>query len=320
MGDEDFGFDDFGADEGEDFGFDGFDEDDEAAPAEAAAAEPAVADPPATENAASSDASPSKPAPKVIDDDSTAKAKVPCPLELEERRSWDSCTFKWAKLDQTVTKLQLQAMPANKKNAFADGFDRKAGGKGLMIADPNSTTEATIPKLDYEVSYQFRLVALNKHGKSEGPNTESIATLVYSPDRGDKSGWLIKRPNLRGRAGTLRGTRRLSLKKQKPERYFFVLDGALLSWYSQVDAPQEVGFLHINKVKEMSYINEEGTTRLCLHLNDKDETTYELDFPEDPRVGAAETSFKSWLKCLTDARVRSAGLEKATVKTIASER
>ena len=131
----------------------------------------------------------------------------------------------------------------------------------------------------------------------------SYAFLEYSPQRGDISGFLylfeVEKPKTFGR--------RLSLKKKGdgPDRYWFVLDGALLTWYTDVDG-EEAGSIHF---KDVEYVVSEDavsdSNRIVLRKLDKVSINMVAVSirPEIPDSVYA----KSWLTALRKAKDRIGG-------------
>jgi hypothetical protein len=58
---------------------------------------------------------------------------------------------------------------------------------------------------------------------------------------GDKSGWLVIVETKQTLA------RRLSIKKKSPDRFWFVLEGAMLTWFQDVNG-KELGHVHLKSV------------------------------------------------------------------------
>lgn len=75
-----------------------------------------------------------------------------------------------------------------------------------------------------------------------------------------------------------------------PPRY--VLDGKLLSWYNEPEDSEEVGFIHLGKVKEVTSEVKAGSGVLKLHL--KDGKVMELMVESaDPNLSTEDLS-KQW--------------------------
>lgn len=169
--------------------------------------------------------------------DPNVKPVLEAPGEVDHMRHFDSITLKWQSLmGQVVHSLKLEAMPASV--GFANGFDASAqcGGKSAKVKNPLENNFGTINGLEPSTSYVFRMVATNEAGTTTGPVSVPISTLRYAPPRGDKSAWLYVLPDRKKASGVKSIGRRLSLRKFKPTLYFFVLEGALLTWFKEVRA------------------------------------------------------------------------------------
>ena len=233
---------------------------------------------------------------------------VPIPKDVPEKRTHNSITLRWDPLGQGVTKLLVQCMPNPKRRAFSDGFDRseKGGGKIFTLDPAQSTTGLTINDLKETTEYAFRLVAKNPAGFTEGKPL-SVATIPFAPLRGDKSGWLlkldeIKPKNQEEKTGTLRRLSQSMLGKAGPERLWFVLDGALLSWFDKVDGKEE-GYCHLGKLRELSWPSVPGNTKFRLDFNDGKSMIEIGCVSEIPTVSNVEY-FESWTKEITTVRAR----------------
>jgi hypothetical protein len=161
--------------------------------------------------------------------------------EVAHERTYDSVMLKWESLrGQIVHELKLQAMPMDGSGAegdgFGKGFDKARGGVEYKVPDPIGTNVMEVHNLKPETGYVFRAVAKNDAGTTRSPSMAApIKTLRYAPPRGDRSGWLVILPDRRKSGGTVKTLgRRFSLRKRGPDRFFFVLDGTLLSWHKTV--------------------------------------------------------------------------------------
>ena len=163
--------------------------------------------------------------------------------EVPHERSYDSVMLKWGSLrGQIVHELKLQAMPVSDGggadgDGFSKGYDKARGGVELKVPQPLDTNVMKVHNLRPETRYVFRAVAKNEAGTTRSPDMAApIQTLRYAPPRGDRSGWLVVLPDRRKSGGTVKTLgRRFSLRgKRGPDRFFFVLDGTLLSWHKAV--------------------------------------------------------------------------------------
>jgi hypothetical protein len=239
--------------------------------------------------------------------DPNIQPKLEAPREDVSKRSWDTLGFAWEPLMQAVTNVKLQAMPL--PAGFSEGFDSSSNGGGKSVAvkdDPKRATSAIISGLKPETEYVVRIVAKNPAGVTDGPLTAAIPTTRFSPPRGDKSAWLMLLPDYSKENAIKTIGRKMSLKRKAPPMRWFVLDGALLSWYKNVDDEKEDGFCHLGKLRQISFPQKEENTQFSLHLDDKDDTKIDIVcVSERPDVSAIEM-FNDWVKTLTEVR-RSVG-------------
>merc|ERR1719460_2317586 len=98
----------------------------------------------------------------------------------------------------------------------------------------------------------------------------------------DKSGWMTIVPKMDGKK-TL-GRRLSSRSKAVGKKYWFVIDGRLLEWYEKIDG-EEVGFLHLSKLKRITYVPDaDGQARqFSLILKSGEKTTLECS-STDPNL------------------------------------
>lgn len=179
-------------------------------------------------------------------DPNIAPRLAAAPRDVPVERSYDVVVLRWDSLrGQIVHELRVQGMPVPagaeaaaadeaSRAAFAGGFAKARGGVEVVVPDATETNCAWLAGLTPETAYAFRLVARNDAGTTESAPSRVLRTLRYAPPRGDKSGWLVVLPDRR-KVGTVKTLgRRLSLRKRGPDRFFFVIDGTLLSWYKAV--------------------------------------------------------------------------------------
>lgn len=241
-------------------------------------------------------------------DEGNQKPVVPAPDEDSAKRTHTTIHLRWAPMRQGVSKLLVQCMPNTKGKGFADGFDRseKGNGKIFTIEPPQTATELVVAGLQERTEYVFRMVAKNRAGFTEGPSTPGIMTTAYAPLRGDKSGWLVKLDEIKPKiqeekTGSL--LRRLSfMRKTEPQRLWFVLDGALLSWFDGIDGKEE-GYCHLGKLKELSWPSVANNNRFRLDFNDGKAMIEIACVSETPTMTHMEY-FDEWTKEITAVRAR----------------
>jgi len=134
--------------------------------------------------------------------------------------------LKWKPLGSEIAKLVMQYAVLAGKNTFVDV--KKNGGRDIVLADPQEIDTYVIKRLKPDTDYVFRLIAYNASGKSTGAMCGPIKTVTFSPDQLDKSGWLFQVD-----AGAKKA-RRASFKKDANPRYWYTIDGKLLTWCTDV--------------------------------------------------------------------------------------
>lgn len=187
------------------------------------------------------------------------------------------------------------------------------GGKTVSISDPQNATEYTITSLKGDNKYVFRLVATNPSGSSVGNVLGPVTTVEFAPDQQDKSGWMSEVPQLDGKK-TL--ARRLSSRsKAKSVKYWYVIDGRLLSWFTDTNAKEEVGYLHLSKLKRITYVPDaDGQARQFSLILKGGTTKISLECASsDPNITTHDYTL-SWMgsiqKALTAQSTPSAGPKK----------
>lgn len=229
------------------------------------------------------------------------------PREDITQRTDTTIGLKFDRHGEAVTKLTLQYAILNGKVTFEDLA--KNGGKTVTLPDPQELTSYLVKRLTPDKNYVFRLVGHNISGKSTGQILGPIKTVTFTPDMLDKSGWLSQMPA--GGKKTL--GRRLS-SKGKMEKFFYTIDGKLLSWAKEPDG-EEVDFLHLGKVAEVTVqgtaieLKLKGAKALSLAL---------VGNSDDPNV-TSEQLMESWKEALIKAitgeqAINEALKEAATVK------
>lgn len=223
------------------------------------------------------------------------------PSRLREdstKRTSSSVSVKFQPHGQHLTKLVLQYTKLSGTKASFEQL-MKQGGKECEIANPREATEATVEKLAGNSKYVFRLVATNPSGSSIGNVLGPITTVEFAPDMLDKSGWMHEVPKMDGKK-TL-GRRLSSRSKAKPKKYWYVIDGRLLNWFTDTDAKEEVGFLHLSKLKRITYVpDSDGQARqFALVLKSGQKMTLECD-SSDPNVTTHDYTL-SWMGAIQKA-------------------
>lgn len=223
------------------------------------------------------------------------------PSRLREdstKRTSSAVAVKFQPHGQHLTALKIQyAKLQGTKSTFEKLMEKD--GKSLSIPDPQNATDFTVTGLTGNCKYVFRLVATNPSGTSVGSGLGPITTVEFSPDQQDKSGWMMEVPKLDGKK-TL--ARRLSSRSRaKPLKYWYVIDGRLLSWFTDTDAKEEVGFLHLSKLKRITYVpDSDGQARqFALVLKNQTKITLECA-SSDPNVTTHDYTL-SWMSAIQKA-------------------
>ena len=217
----------------------------------------------------------------------TLPAPPPRPSEDTKARTDTQITLRWSPLGQYLTKLKLQYAIMNGKQTF----QKMEGGKEVEVKDPRNAKTYVCKNLIPDKNYVFRLIAVNASGESVGEIGGPVKTVEFAPDQLDKSGFLFQLPK---RDGKKTIGRRLSMKKKKPTRFWFVLDGKLLSWYNDVEDKEEVGFVHLGKIREVQANQVNGNCTLKLVAKDGKDIELMVE-STDPNTSSEElmTSWQS---------------------------
>jgi hypothetical protein len=102
------------------------------------------------------------------------------------------------------------------------------------------------------------------------------------------------------KSGSSTLSRRLSFKKDTPQRYWYVLDGMLLTWFDKVDG-KELGKVHMKDVVSIdSEDATEGSTSIVIQVADKTAINLVLRSAR-PDVTHADYC-KAWLVALRKAK------------------
>lgn len=216
------------------------------------------------------------------------------PREDVTGRSDTTIKLRWKPLGAEITKLVMQYAILNGKNTFVDV--KKNGGKDCVLADPQSIESYVVKRLKPDTDYVFRLIAYNASGKSTGAMCGPIKTVTFSPDMLDKSGWLFQ-----VNAGAKKA-RRASFKKEASPRYWYTIDGKLLTWSTDVDGT-EVDYLHLGKVAKIEVQSAEVIISLKATGAGKKKSTRVIclrAFTDDPNTDD-EAAAAGWVNALVKA-------------------
>ncbi|EGD76711.1 hypothetical protein PTSG_08062 [Salpingoeca rosetta] len=205
-------------------------------------------------------------------------------VEDVTRRTSTQVVFRFDDHGQSLTVLRMLCVRGKGKDF--------SNATAVDIPNPQTTTRCIVTKLEPNVLYSFRLYAENESGGQMGPICQ-VRTIEYSPELNDKSGWLYEMPDMSGRK-TL--GRRLSLRKTRPKRAFYVLDAKLLTWYDEPEG-KELGFMHLGKVAEIAH--EAGTSEFVMHLKTGKQRHFNVE-SVDPNV-TSEALCTSWVGSLRGA-------------------
>lgn len=213
------------------------------------------------------------------------------PREDPTVRTDTTIGLKFEAAGTSVTKLTLQYAILAGKVTF-DNL-KANGGRNVTLPDAQTLSSYLVKRLQPDKNYVFRLIAHNVSGKSTGQICGPIKTVTFTPDMLDKSGWLQELPNTKGKK-TL--SRRLSSSKGKTKKFFYTIDGKLLSWSAEPNG-EEVDFLHLGKVAEVTL---QGSA-LELKLKGKDKGSLALiGNSDDPNV-TSEQLMEGWKDALIQA-------------------
>jgi hypothetical protein len=182
--------------------------------------------------------------------------------EDSKHRKDDQVMLKFSKHGQHLTHLMIQyAILQGSKMTF-DQLMKKDGSKTESIPNPQTATSMCVKGLTGNSKYVFRLAAKNKSGHTIGTVLGPITTVEHAPEMLDKSGWMTEVPAAEKKKGGL--ARRLSSKSApKGNKYWYVIDGRLLNWFSDIKMTDEVGFLHLSKLKRITYVpDKDGQARV----------------------------------------------------------
>lgn len=159
--------------------------------------------------------------------------KLVPPIDVPTKQTATSISLIWNSLsDPAIEKLELHTYLASD---FQPDRAPVTGIQVVNIPNPKQIRSITVSNLKPSTEYIFRLAGRSANGPLVfGPNSVPIHTLDNESVKMDKSAWLTLMPSIRKISGVKSIGRRFSIKKQKPMRYYFVLEGALLTWYKSV--------------------------------------------------------------------------------------
>jgi len=227
----------------------------------------------------------------------TLPKKPHAPREEMTGRTDTTIQLKWNALGHEITKLVLQYAILSGKDTFENV--KKNGGRDIILSNPQEITSYTIKKLEPSTNYVIRLIAYNPSGKSTGEICGPIKTVTFSPDMLDHSGWLYEMPNnVKGKG---KGKRKMSFRKAETPKYWYTIDGKLLSWAADVNG-EEINYLHLGKTKSVA-VNEAD---IILELKDSAKTKTQTQlvlraFSDDPNIDDIGIAGK-WAAALHQAR------------------
>mmetsp|Transcript_30150 Transcript_30150/g.79171 ORF Transcript_30150/g.79171 Transcript_30150/m.79171 type:complete len:494 (-) Transcript_30150:12-1493(-) len=239
---------------------------------------------------------------KVIGETSKPMLTAPGPAsrlrEDSSARKSDSVHLRFEPHYQHLTKLQVQYTKIEGAKATFEQLMKK-NGKAAVIDDPQNATDIEIKGLEGNKKYVFRLLSENSSGRNIGPILGPITTVEHAPDMLDKSGWMTILPKMSGKK-TL--GRRLSIRKKAPgEKHWFVIDGRLLNWFTDTNCKDEVDFLHLSKLKRITYMPDaDGQARqFSLDLKDGSKISLECS-SSDPNVTTHDYTM-SWMTAIQNS-------------------
>ena len=98
--------------------------------------------------------------------------------------------------------------------------------------------------------------------------------------------------------------------QQQAQKFWFVIDGRLLNWFTDTDLKNEIDFLHLSKLKRITYVpDESGTARqFSLDLKDGSKMTLECS-SSDPNLSTHDYTM-SWMTAIQQALTAQPAEEK----------
>lgn len=186
---------------------------------------------------------------------------------------------------QQVSKLTIGVAKAGP----ADPFAPKNKPGTMSDASPNAATlkQAQIQGLAPGTLYVFRITVENAAGKSVGA--------VSAPMLAGPAGWMTEVPPA----------------APKGNKYWYVIDGSLLKWFTNVDMKDEVGFFHLFKLKSITYVpGKDGQARVfSLLLKTGEKITLQCE-SSDPNLTTHDYT-TGWMSAIQHAL---AGMREAAGK------
>eukprot|EP00040_Diaphanoeca_grandis_P017993 m.94635 g.94635 ORF g.94635 m.94635 type:complete len:586 (+) comp26741_c0_seq1:139-1896(+) len=235
----------------------------------------------------------------------TLPKKPFAPREETTGRTDSTIQLKWAPLGHEISKLVLQYAVLSGKDTFENV--KKNGGRDITLSNPQDINGYTIKSLKASTNYVMRLIAYNSSGKSTGEICGPIKTVTFAPDMLDHSGWLYEIPSGKG-AKPAKGKRKMSFRKAETPKYWYTIDGKLLSWAATVGG-EEINYLHLGKTKAVQV--QEADIILPLKDTAKTKTQSALclrAFSDDPNIDDKGIA-KKWGEALHHARTGEKAVE-----------
>eukprot|EP00041_Stephanoeca_diplocostata_P035157 m.1229055 g.1229055 ORF g.1229055 m.1229055 type:complete len:550 (+) comp24649_c0_seq26:194-1843(+) len=216
----------------------------------------------------------------------------PAPLEDVTGRKDTEISLKWKPVGQDCIKLQLEYAILSGKGTF--NKLKENGGRTITIGNAQEATGYVVKNLKPNTNYIFRLVQFNSSGSANGALLGPIKTVSFSPDMLDQSGWLYEAAIGKELART--GTIKRRSSKSKFPKYWYTLDGKLLSWFKDVDG-EEINYLHLGKTETI----ESKDDMVILTLKNKKQMLKLRAFSDNPNEEAS-TIAQKWCDRLNAAK------------------
>eukprot|EP00041_Stephanoeca_diplocostata_P016164 m.315630 g.315630 ORF g.315630 m.315630 type:complete len:580 (+) comp20278_c0_seq1:131-1870(+) len=224
---------------------------------------------------------------------------VPSRLREDSRQRTSSVvSLKFEAHGQHLKNLELQYTQLTGVKATFDQLWKK-NGKTVKIPNPQTATSCSAEGLEGNKKYVFRLVATNASGSSTGPVLGPIMTVEYAPEMLDKSGWMTEMKKKTKSGASF--ARRMSTRGPKNKKYWYVIDGRLLNWFTDTNCKEEVGFLHLSKLRRITYVPDadKQARQFTLILKTGDKITLECS-SSDPNVTTHDYTI-SWMTAIQSA-------------------
>lgn len=250
----------------------------------------------------------------------TLPRKPVAPREDVTGRTDSTIQLKWTPLGHEITKLVLQYAILSGRDTFENV--KKNGGRDITLSNPQDISSYQLKNLKPSTNYVMRLIAYNSSGKSTGEICGPIKTVTYAPDMLDHSGWLYEMPSTHT-GGAKKSKRKMSFRKQETPRYWYTIDGKLLSWSATVGG-EEINYLHLGKVKAVEVNHADIVLPLKDSAKTKNQSALVLRaFSDDPNIDDVGVALK-WAEALHKARTGEKAIAAevkaaSTVKAVAIE-